>query len=219
MRIIDITHPPQSLWIGREGENTFRPVSFECANWFSAYPNATIAAYYQPYGSSDPYPLVLVEDGTKRIWHPLLNELVKGDGELQIVLMQGETVGTSAIIPTKVERSLISNADHPASEAPSWAVEVVQDVEEAASHYPKIVNDYWWVWDVQTDTWVNTGVKARGEGGGGNPNAVLYTPQTITPAQQEQARSNLGITYMTAADIDEMWGSIDGIPNGDGVNY
>lgn len=132
MRIIDITHPPQSLWIGREGENTFRPVSFECANWFSAYPNATIAAYYQPYGSSDPYPLVLTVDGTKRIWHPLLAELVKGDGELQIVLMNGETVGTSAIIPTKVDRSLISNAEHPASEAPAWAVKVVQDVTEQA---------------------------------------------------------------------------------------
>lgn len=131
MRIIDITHPPQSLWIGREGENTFRPVSFECANWFTTYPNATIAAYYQPYGSADPYPLVLVEDGTKRIWHPLLNELVKGDGELQIVLMNGDTVGTSAIIPTRVDRSLISNADHPADEAPSWTVQVVADVQNA----------------------------------------------------------------------------------------
>lgn len=187
------------MWIGREGENTFRPVSFECANWFSAYPNATIAAYYQPYGSSDPYPLVLVEDGTKRIWHPLLNELVKGDGELQIVLMQGETVGTSAIIPTKVERSLISNADHPASEAPSWTVQVVQDVtqqadraEEASEHYPKIVNGYWWVWDVQTETWVNTGVKATGEGDGTAADAVLYTPQSLTPAEQEQARANIG---------------------------
>lgn len=115
MRIIDITHPPQSLWIGREGENTFRPVSFECANWFSTYPNATIAAYYQPYGVQDPYPLILTVDGTKRIWHPLLAELVKGDGELQIVLMDDDTVGTSAIIPTKVDRSLISNADHPES--------------------------------------------------------------------------------------------------------
>jgi len=53
----------------------------------------------------------------------------------------------------------------------------------------------------------------------GSPNAVLYTAQSLTDAQKEQARENIGITYMTAADIDEMWGSIDGIPNGDGVNY
>ena len=172
MRIIDITHPPQSLWIGREGENTFRPVSFECANWFSAYPNATIAAYYQPYGAADPYPLVLSEDGTKRIWNPLLAELVKGDGELQIVLMNGETVGTSAIIPTKVDRSLISNADHPASETPAWPVKVVQDVteqadraEEAASHYPKIVNGVWFVWDAARSEFVSTGISAQGENG------------------------------------------------------
>lgn len=53
----------------------------------------------------------------------------------------------------------------------------------------------------------------------GDPNAVLYTPQTLTTAQQEQARENLDIRFMTAADIDAMWGEIDGIPSGDGVNY
>jgi hypothetical protein len=56
-------------------------------------------------------------------------------------------------------------------------------------------------------------------GGGSAANAVLYTPQTLTDAQQEQARDNIGIRFMTAADIDEMWGSIDGIPSGDGVSY
>lgn len=162
MRIIDITHPPKDLWIGRESENKFRPIAFECANWFETYPNATIVAYYQPYATNDPYPLVLSVDGTKRIWHPIATELVKGNGELQIVLMLGDVVGTSAIIPTKVDRSLISSADHPASEAPSWAVEVVLDVNEAASHYPQIVNGYWWVWDVGSGEWINTDVKASG---------------------------------------------------------
>lgn len=28
----------------------------------------------------------------------------------------------------------------------------------------------------------------------GNPNAVLYIPQTLTPIQQQQARTNIGAT-------------------------
>ena len=55
--------------------------------------------------------------------------------------------------------------------------------------------------------------------GGTSANAVLYTPMSLTPAQQEQARDNIGIEFMTAADIDALWGSIDGLPNGDEVSY
>ena len=55
--------------------------------------------------------------------------------------------------------------------------------------------------------------------GGSGANAVLYTQQTLTPAQQAQVLSNIGIEFMTAADVDEIWGAVDGIPNGDGVSY
>ena len=34
--------------------------------------------------------------------------------------------------------------------------------------------------------------KGSNEGGGGNPHAVLFTAQTLTPAQQAQARTNIG---------------------------
>lgn len=42
-----------------------------------------------------------------------------------------------------------------------------QAAETAVTHYPKIVNDYWWVWDVTTGAYVNTNVKAKGEDGEG----------------------------------------------------
>lgn len=34
--------------------------------------------------------------------------------------------------------------------------------EEAVSHYPKIENDYWYVWDAANETWGNTNVLAKG---------------------------------------------------------
>ena len=46
--------------------------------------------------------------------------------------------------------------------------------ESAASHYPKIENDMWYVWDPFAGEWINTGVSARGEG-----KAILST--TLNP--------------------------------------
>ena len=40
----------------------------------------------------------------------------------------------------------------------------------------------------------NGNVEVAGGGGGGSPNAVLYTEQTLTEAQQTQARKNIGAT-------------------------
>ena len=94
----------------------------------------------------------------------------------------------------------------------------------------------WEVYDNEIKDWTDTGISASGDVSPEQlaqaiedyfdehpidvpTDAVLYTPQTLTPAQQEQARGNIGIEFMTAADIDEMWGSIDGLPDGDEVSY
>jgi len=68
-------------------------------------------------------------------------------------------VGKSAVVYYQRSDSLVPGE---ASDTPSWAVQVVQDVNAAASHYPKIENGYWWVWDVTNGIWVNTMVKASG---------------------------------------------------------
>jgi len=57
------------------------------------------------------------------------------------------------------------------------AKEVAEAAQEAAetavTHYPKIVDGYWYVWNAETETWVNTGIRAEGRDG--------YSPEvTIT---------------------------------------
>ena len=45
--------------------------------------------------------------------------------------------------------------------------------EAAVTHYPKIVDGYWYVWNAETETWVNTEIRAEGRDG--------YSPEvTIT---------------------------------------
>ena len=34
-------------------------------------------------------------------------------------------------------------------------------MQSNVSHYPKIVNTMWYVWDAANEEWVNTGVKAE----------------------------------------------------------
>ena len=61
-----------------------------------------------------------------------------------------------------------------AAETAQEAAEEAQDkAETAVSHYPVIINGYWNVWSVEAQTYVSTGVKAKGEDG--------YSPEvTIT---------------------------------------
>lgn len=133
MKTIDVTRKTDRLWLGRDSENNFRPVGFDCFKWLEKYDNATIAVYYQPSGSEDPYPVSVQMDGTTAVWHPTETELVEGEGELQIALFSNGVIGTSAIIPCKVDRSLISSTAHPPDTAPSWTISVVEDVTEQAN--------------------------------------------------------------------------------------
>lgn len=59
------------------------------------------------------------------------------------------------------------NAAGAAEQSATDAEAAQQAAETAVTHYPKIVNDYWWVWDAERGEYVNTGVKAKGEGGEG----------------------------------------------------
>lgn len=81
----------------------------------------------------------------------------------------GETVYTVTIpvnkrpqpsddVPTPQEQSAIDQAIAALNVA-------VGKAEDAIGHYPKIQSGTWWVWDVNTETWVDTEVEARGPQG------------------------------------------------------
>ena len=55
--------------------------------------------------------------------------------------------------------------------------------ETNVSHYPKIVNDYWYVWDATNGEYINTNVDAngiKGDKGNGISSAVLNNDYTLT---------------------------------------
>lgn len=63
------------------------------------------------------------------------------------------------------------------------AEEFKNQTETNVSHYPKIVNDYWYIWDATNREYVNTNVDAngiKGDKGNGIQSAVLNNDYTLT---------------------------------------
>ena len=159
MQTYNVSHLPSMIRIGWDGENLWRPQAFDCSVLLANHPNGVITLWLLPNGETDAIPVALERDGNTAVWTPTSAELVVKMGQLQLMCVDGVAVGKSAVVYYQRSDSLVPGE---ASDTPSWAVQVVQDVNTAASHYPKIENGYWWVWDVTNGIWVNTMVKASG---------------------------------------------------------
>ena len=159
MQTYNVSRLPSMIKIGWDGENLWRPQAFDCSVLLANHPNGVITIWLLPNGETDAFPVALERDGNMAVWTPTSAELVVKMGQLQLMCVDGVAVGKSAVVYYQRSDSLVPGE---ASDTPSWAVQVVQDVNTAASHYPKIENGYWWVWDVTNGIWVNTMVKASG---------------------------------------------------------
>ena len=68
---------------------------------------------------------------------------------------------------------ILAIAQNAGAENAEEAEKAAGEAKTAVTHYPKIVDGYWYVWNAETETWVNTGIRAEGRDG--------YSPEvTIT---------------------------------------
>jgi len=67
------------------------------------------------------------------------------------------------ITPTPEQQSAIDAAISAMQDRINDMDDALDEMEENISHYPKIVDDYWQVWDAASNSWVETGVRALGE--------------------------------------------------------
>lgn len=74
-------------------------------------------------------------------------------------------------------------------------METTQEYKDAAiaatSHYPKIEDDYWYVWDIITEQFINTDVPAKG------PKGEPFTYDDFTPEQLANLTGPSGIDGVT----------------------
>ena len=81
--------------------------------------------------------------------------------------------------------------------------DAVDKAETAAEHYPKIENEYWYVWSVADGEYVNTNIKAVGEDG----TSVTASVTSITGGHR---------VTLTDADGEHTFDVMDGTPGHDG---
>ena len=78
---------------------------------------------------------------------------------------------------TEDTKTVMDEATAAAKEQMQLAIDKVNNV---VSKYPKIVDDYWYVYDVENQVWVNTQIKALAVDGVGIENIVYNNDYTIT---------------------------------------
>lgn len=97
------------------------------------------------------------------------------DGETVYKAVIGVTkrAKPSDLEPTPVQQDAITQAIAALNVA-------VEKSETNVTHYPKIEDGYWFVWDAENSNWTNTGVQAEGQDGVGIASAVLNDDYTLT---------------------------------------
>ena len=164
MKPFKVSRLPSRIKLGYDGENNWRPKSFDCSTLLADHPNGIISLWLLPQGETQAFPVVLERDGNMVVWTPLSEEMTARTGALQIVCVDGTDVGKSAVVLWDVDESIVPGAEHPA-DVPSWATQVMEQYQDAVEHYPQIIDSTWHVWDVDNETWEDTGVSAQGVNG------------------------------------------------------
>ena len=159
--------------LGVVAENEYRTIKVDCTEWLNDLPDALISfVFKRPDGVTYAYQGVRTS-GNIFSWSPDSNDVV------------AKTITAVAkILPS------LSGTIGPSQTYPSWVTEVLDaanDAIVASQHYPYIgENGDWFLWDVDLEEFIDTGISA-----------VVVTQESIeealgyTPANEEVLEEHL----------------------------
>lgn len=90
--------------------------------------------------------------------------MVPGMTAIVVKLTSGNTVTTIGAVQAIVYRSSTDTPVDPGTIIPDIQT-LIDRIDTASSHYPKIESGTWRTWNVNSQTWTNTGVSATGAKG------------------------------------------------------
>lgn len=216
------------IQIGRVGENQFRSVAVDCAEWLTDFPNGSLALIYQaPSGERYMPSNVSISAGIVT-WAPeAVDTQTEGVGAIEIELLDNDVVGLSSTAPVRICESLIDITGVPTPEE-SWLADMVaasvaaknaaddaensatdaenaaDRAESAAIHQPVIRGGTWWTWDADVGDYVDTSEPAQGpQGDPGQDGADGFSPTaTVTQSGSVTTITITDKDGTTTADID-----------------
>lgn len=163
----------REIIVGRVGENAYRTHKFDVSPWLEEYPDGTVSIVYKrPDGQMRP---VVVGGTSSPIqWTPdAADTAVPGVGQIELRLLDGETVGKTHIITAYVEQSIGGTGPVPPPPAPDWAEDVIKAAEKAETATVKTPyigdNGNWYVWNFEKNEYEDSGVNSEGKPGDPGP--------------------------------------------------
>lgn len=170
-----------SLELGRQGENLARQVVFDLSGWVAEYGAGTAELIVQRPGEKETYPAAIDQDGAAVTWTltaadtALASTIDAGNGHCELRWYVGELLAKSRIWRTWVSSAMDTpTAETPPAPEQGWvervleagvsAKEAAERAEKAAIHqpYPNADTETWWVWDVETGVYVDSGQQTGG---------------------------------------------------------
>ena len=82
--------------------------------------------------------------------------------------------------PTQVEQNVIDQLISSLEQKVDEISTATEQAKDTFLKYPKIVDDYWYAYDIQTKNWINTEIKALGEDGVGIRDVSFNNDYTLT---------------------------------------
>ena len=82
--------------------------------------------------------------------------------------------------PTQVEQNVIDQLISSLEQKVDEISTATEQAKDTFLKYPKIVDDYWYAYDIQTKNWINTEIKALGEDGIGIRDVSFNNDYTLT---------------------------------------
>ena len=109
--------------------------------------------------------IYLTNSGDLYCWIFLHDTENDGETEYKILIPITARARITNSTPTPVQQDVITEAIAALNAAVTYCDDAVDDCEAAVEHYPKIEEGNWYVWDVESGTWSDTGTQAQGEPG------------------------------------------------------
>lgn len=166
--MIEVTSLCGLICIGKQGENLARVVYFdEPAVWKETFGEGKCELVHQRSGDAAPYPVVLETEGDKVCWKITESDTAMvGDGKCELHYSVDGTIVKSKIWTTTVLPSLGEASEEAPEPQKAWVdqvLEAARKVESATTHQPMVgENNNWYVWDAETEEYIDTGVDAQG---------------------------------------------------------
>lgn len=205
----EINKLPNDILLGKQTETGVKEIRIDVSAWLEKWPELTISIWAKRPGEAAAYPVDCSMDGKCIVWR--VNDAdtaIPGAGAAEIMGISDGKKVLSRSVNTHVSKTIIDATTEPPEAYKPYVDKIVQ----SNRHQPIIgENGNWMLWDFETESYVDSGVQARGihgeKGEKGEPGpagpqgepgqdapqeSVLYTPQTLTADQQTQARENIG---------------------------